>query len=90
MLIGMGKEVIAIVAEGCPGCEALLSELRKQNAQVRVLDVTKSLEAAKIVRDLGIDRVPTLVTVERTETGATFCTVDEKDPKCVKSSQGSQ
>jgi len=82
----MGKEIVAIVAEGCPGCEELLGRLRERNLSVRVLDVTKSLEAAQIVRDLGIDRVPTLVSVERGEAGTKYCTIDER-AKCVQASE---
>ncbi len=80
----MGREVVIIVAEGCQGCHELVERLQKENAQVRILDVTKSLEAAQIVKDLGIKAVPTLVTVEKTETGTKFCMVDEKGSKCVE------
>jgi len=83
----LGKEIIAIVAEGCEGCEELLSRMKARNIKMRVMDVTKSLEAARIVRDLGIDRVPTLVAVETTETGTTYCTVDDKGSRCVEASR---
>lgn len=86
----MGKEIIAIVAEGCPGCHELIEKLKQSNQTIKILDVTKSLEAARIVRDLGIDRVPTLISVEKSETGTTFCTMDKKEPRCVRGSEASQ
>jgi hypothetical protein len=55
---------------------------------VKVLDVTKDIRAAAILRDLGIYKVPVLVTVERTEQGTELCSLDDKDlkVKCVKAS----
>jgi len=81
------RELIVIVAEGCESCMGLLEDLRSNNAKVKVMDVTKSLKAARIVRDLGIDRVPTIVTVEETENGKEICALDENGRvKCVNSS----
>jgi hypothetical protein len=56
--------------------------------KVKVLDVTKDVRAAAILRDLGIYKVPVLVTVERTEKGTELCSLDDKDLKvrCVKAS----
>ena len=76
------RELILIVAEGCPGCHELAERLKRSKLKTKVMDVTKSLEAARIVRDLGIMRVPTIVTVERTEEGTELCTLD-KDKKGV-------
>ena len=82
------KEVIVITAEGCPGCRELVQNLEKDNRNFRVLDVTKSLEAARIVRDLGIMKVPAIVTLEKTEHGTEICASDgEEKAKCVKVSE---
>ena len=77
-------ETIVIVAEGCPGCKELVNRVQKENMNIRVLDVTKNLEAARIVRDLKITSVPTVVTVERTERGTKLCTLDKDEGvRCV-------
>jgi glutaredoxin len=75
--------MVIITAEGCPSCEELKAKLANSKLKVEVLDVTKSLKAARIMRDLGVYKVPLLVTVE----GDRVCTLDEKDMqvKCVKS-----
>jgi len=80
------KQVILVVAEGCPYCEEMKKRLPKD--KVKVLDVTKDIRAAAILRDLGIYKVPVLVTVERTEQGTELCSLDDKDLKvrCVKAS----
>jgi glutaredoxin len=84
----MSHEMIVVVAEGCPHCKALLEKLPKENGKVKVLDVTKDLRAAAIVRDLGIYKVPLLVSVERTEEGTKLCTLDDEEMnvKCVPAS----
>lgn len=76
------RRLIFIVAEGCPTCELMKSRL---GDKVEVLDVTKSLEAARIVRDLGVYKVPLLVTVE----GEHICMLDEETMKvkCVKTTE---
>ena len=80
------KQVIVVVAEGCPHCKELVEKLPKD--KVKVLDVTKDIRAAAILRDLGIYKVPVLVTVERTEKGTELCSLDDKDlkVKCVRAS----
>ena len=80
------KEAILVVAEGCPYCEEMKKRLPKD--KVKVLDVTKDVRAAAILRDLGVYKVPVLVTVERTEKGTELCSLDDKDlkVKCVKAS----
>lgn len=85
------KEIIVITAEGCAGCEELKKRLEGSNRNIRILDVTKSVEAAQIVKDLQIDRVPTLITVDRTEEGTKLCMLDrEKNAvKCVKTDASS-
>lgn len=84
------KEAILIVAEGCHYCEELMKALPKD--KVRVLDVTKSLEAARLMRDLGVYKVPLLITVEKTEQGTEVCALEEKEGKvkCVKSEASSE
>jgi glutaredoxin len=84
------KETIVIVAEGCPYCEELKKTLPKD--KIKVLDVTKSLEAARLMRDLGIYKVPLLVTVDRTEQGTEVCTLEEKEGKvkCIKTEASSE
>lgn len=82
------KETIVIIAENCPHCGELLKTLPKD--KVRILDVTKDLEGARIMRDLNIYRVPLLVIREKTEQGEEhLCTLDEKEGKvkCVKGSE---
>jgi hypothetical protein len=51
---------------------------------VKVLDVTKDLEGAKILQSLQIYRVPLLVTAERNGDTIKYCVLDEKDVKCVE------
>lgn len=83
----MSKKTVLIVAEGCSGCKEAENDLKNQKADLEVLDVTKSLKAARIVRDLGIVKVPTIVTVEKTEYGTEICTLDERNRvKCVNDS----
>jgi glutaredoxin len=84
------KEIILIVAEGCPHCEEVKRTLPDSSrGKIEVLDVTKSIRAAAILRDLGIYRVPVLVTVERTEQGTQLCGLDDKDMRvrCVRASE---
>jgi glutaredoxin-related protein len=50
------KETILVAAEGCPGCEELLKRVRKEKIDVRVLDVTKSLEAARALQACATGR----------------------------------
>lgn len=80
----MVKRYILIVAEGCGGC----SEAKKQmegDDRVQVLDVTKSLYAADIVRQLGIYKVPLLVEVDEKEDKV--CSLDPNvKPVCTKES----
>ena len=68
----LGKEVILIVNEGCPGCEEAKRMIGKN---ARVMDIAKSDEAAKIALELGIMAVPTLVMYDR-EAGK-MCLVDK-------------
>jgi glutaredoxin len=81
------KETIVVVAEGCPYCKELVEKLPKD--KIKILDVTKDIRAAAILRDLGIYKVPVLVTVERTEQGTQLCSLDDKDlkVKCVPASE---
>lgn len=80
------KEVLVIVAEGCPYCKELTEKLPKD--QVKIIDVTKDVRGAAILRDLGIMKVPLIVTVEKTEQGTQLCSLDDKElkVKCVKAS----
>jgi len=72
-----GKDVILMVAEGCPGCEEAKKSI---GAGVRVVDITKSEVAAGLVKELNIISVPTLLEIDRengklcvTEMGKTRC-----------------
>ena len=69
----LGKEIILIVNEGCPGCEEAKKAFGKD---VMVMDIAKSDEAAKIALELGIKAVPTLVMYDK-EAGK-MCLVDKK------------
>lgn len=69
----VGKEVLLIVSEGCPGCEEA-KRLLGENA--RVMDIAKSDDAAKIALELGIMAVPTLVMYDKEE--GKMCLVDKK------------
>jgi len=79
----MGKRYILIVAEGCGGCEQAKEQL-KGDARVEVLDVTKSLYAADIIRQSGLFKVPLLVEVD--ESGDKVCVLNEPKPVCIKES----
>ena len=69
----LGKEIILVVNEGCPGCEEAKRMLGKD---VRVMDIAKSEEAAKIALELGIMAVPSIVMYDRDE--GKMCLVDKK------------
>ena len=81
----LGKEVILIVAEGCPGCEEAKRIFGKD---VRVIDIAKSDEAAKIALKLEIKAVPTVVIYDP-EAGK-VCLVDKKllPTKCTSINKG--
>ena len=68
----LGKEVILMVVEGCPGCE---EAKRILGEDVRVMDIAKSDEATKIALELGIKAVPTVVIYDP-EAGK-MCLVDK-------------
>lgn len=76
----MTREYILIVAEGCPGCGAAKARV-KGDKRFRVLDVTKSNEAAAIALKLGIMAVPTVVEVDREANR--ICVLQDSKPKCV-------
>ena len=76
----MGKEYVLIVAEGCAGCEAAKERI-KGDRRFRVLDVTKSDEAASIALKLGIVEVPTVVEIDRDANK--ICVMKDEKPKCV-------
>ena len=80
------RKTILIVAEGCPNCSKAKEDLTRRKVDLEILDVTKDLKAAAIVRDLGIVKVPAIVTVEKTEHGKEICTLIEETVKCVKAS----
>jgi hypothetical protein len=67
-------------------CEEMKKRLPKD--KIKILDVTKDIRAAAILRDLGVYKVPVLVTVEKTEQGTELCSLDDKSlqVKCVKAS----
>ncbi|MEM4853400.1 MAG: hypothetical protein QXQ60_07520 [Thermofilum sp.] len=90
MSSGGDVELVLIVAEGCPACKEAVKSLPK-DAKVKVLDVTKDLEAARIVRALEIYKVPLLVAVERREDGkAKYCVLDGEKVKCVEDEGGDE
>jgi len=78
-------EVILVVAEGCDGCKDAIENLPKDE-KIKILDVTKDLEAAKIVRALEIFRVPLLVSKEKLGNGKVrYCTIEEDGTiRCVE------
>jgi len=80
----MAKRYILIVSEGCGGCDEARRQLEEQNATYEVLDVTKSLYAADIVRQSGLFKVPLLVEVD--EKADKVCVLDEAKPVCIKES----
>ena len=77
----MPKEYVLIVAEGCAGCEEAKERL-KGDKRFRILDVTKSDEAATIALKLGIVEVPTVVEIDRDANR--MCAMKDLKPKCVK------
>jgi glutaredoxin len=83
------RRLILIVAEGCPHCEQAKKAVEGSNANIEILDVTKSEEAARICRDLNIFSVPTLVAIEEEGGKVKMCTLerDRTKLKCVESSR---
>jgi glutaredoxin len=83
------RRLVLIVAEGCPGCEQAKKAVEGSKANIEILDVTRSEEAARICRDLGIYKVPTLVALEEEGGKVKMCTLDrdETKVKCVESSR---
>jgi len=80
----MTKRYILIVAEGCGGCEEARKQVEGDN-RIEVLDVTKSLYAADIIRQLGIYKVPLIVEVD--EKTDKVCALDDASkPVCAKAS----
>lgn len=77
------RELVLIVAEGCEGCEAAKRSVGKG---VRVLDVTRSDEAARIVRSLRLNRVPVLVELNRAD--GRVCLLEEGRLRCAPLSDG--
>ena len=66
----MTKRYLLIVAEGCGGCEQAKKVVADYN--VPVIDVTKSLYGADIMRQSGIFKVPLLIEID-----------DSKDQACI-------
>jgi hypothetical protein len=79
----MAKRYILIVSEGCGGCEEAKKQL-ESDARVEILDVTKSLYAADIIRQAGLFKVPLLVEVDDKEDKV--CVLNEPKPVCIKES----
>lgn len=83
----MSRKRVLIVAEGCPHCASLKKKLENLGEKFEILDVTKSLEAAKIVRDLGVLAVPLYVEIRKDGSGETYCLLDQgRVVTCVKAS----
>jgi len=82
------EELVVIVAEGCRHCKELVRKLESEKVKFRVVDVTKDLNAAKVVRDLGIFKVPLVLAVRKTENGVEACVLDDQGKiKCVEEAE---
>lgn len=73
-------ETLVIVAEGCPYCKALLEKLPKDE-KIKILDVTKSLEAARIMQALQIYKVPLIVVAESDGEKTKYCVFENESRK---------
>lgn len=85
----MPKRYILIVSEGCGGCEEA-KKLLAGNPNVSVLDVTKSLYAADVVRhngnETGVFKVPLLVEVDSSKDQV--CVIEgSKRTTCMRESE---
>lgn len=83
------KERILVVSSGCGVCKKVLESLTEEDKkEMTILDVTNSMRAAAILRDLGVDRVPTFAVLYEKENERKMCTIDleSKQVKCVEPS----
>ena len=82
------EELVVVVAEGCPHCKELIDRLEKSNVRFRVVDATKDVNALKVMRDLGVYKVPLLLAVRKVQDGVEACLLDENGKaKCVREDQ---
>jgi hypothetical protein len=80
----VAKEYVLLVAEGCKGCEEAKLVV-KEYPDVKVIDVTKSLYGADIIRQTGIYQVPLLVEIDKANDEVCILKAQER-VACVKES----
>ena len=81
------RELILLVAAGCPTCEVLREKLGSEDG-IRILDVAKDQEAIELVAKLNIRAVPTLLLVDG-ESKKVCLLNEDKSVKCVDGAEES-
>jgi len=78
------KEYVILTAKHCPSCEALKRYI-PEGGKFRYMDVSESLEAARIAKVLGVMAVPTIVVLDKENNK--MCILDDKfrPQRCVDS-----
>jgi len=71
------EEIILLVGEGCPGCEEV--KKRVKNPSVKILDVTKSDEAAVLAAENNIFSIPTVIL--KSQKGVEKCDIELEGDK---------
>lgn len=74
------ESFVLLVQEGCPGCESAKKELAKMGGEgknIRVLDIGKDAEGAKIAGALQVREVPSFVVVQREGDKRSACLIDK-------------
>lgn len=77
-MVNLKKKYVVVVEEGCAGCE----ELKKSMPNLDYLDVAKSQDGSKLADALGVEYVPSVISVDD---HGRICLVDEnmKVIKCI-------
>ena len=72
------SKLVALVVEGCLGCEDLKREAEKHKLQLEYMDIGSDRKAAAIALKLELTEVPALVSLEETGLELKVCKLDNK------------
>jgi len=84
-----GDSVVLFTAKGCPACEAVKKEIKKQGLdnRIEIVDISIDPKGAEIATLLNIRAVPTFVAFRRTKNGEVIACVLNKDFKKISCSK---